>query len=81
MSREQNLSEIIESMVKEALILKEENVYNTLRQELDRITFEATMKMCKYNQSKTARVLGISRGTLRSSLQEHFGDKYVGTRE
>jgi DNA-binding protein Fis len=31
----------------------------------------------KYNQSRAARSLGISRGSLRTKLKTYFGDKYL----
>ncbi len=31
----------------------------------------------KYNQSRTAKALGISRGGLRIKLKQYFDDKYV----
>lgn len=43
--------------------------------------FEHVMKTTRYNQSRAAKVLGISRGTLRTKLKERFGNRYVGTRE
>jgi Fis family transcriptional regulator len=81
MSKEQNLSAIIESMVQEALQLKENDVYKVIKDSLDRIIFESTMKVCRYNQSRASKILGVSRGTLRTKLLEYFGDTYVGTRE
>jgi Fis family transcriptional regulator, factor for inversion stimulation protein len=39
------------------------------------------MEHCKYNQSRAAIMLGISRGTLRTKLRRYFDDKYVGSRE
>ena len=35
------------------------------------------MRVCKYNQSKAAINLGISRGGLRSKLKHHFGEEFV----
>lgn len=34
----------------------------------------------RYNQVKAAKLLGISRGSLRYKLKEYFGDKYVGSK-
>lgn len=31
----------------------------------------------RYNQSRTARELGISRGTLRTKLNEYFPGRYI----
>ena len=38
------------------------------------------MENCRYNQSRAAIVLGVSRGTLRTKLKRYFDDQYVGTR-
>lgn len=43
--------------------------------------FRAVMEHCKYNQSRAAVMLGISRGTLRTKLKRYFDDKYVGSRD
>lgn len=50
--------------------------YTQAKQELEKSWLEQTIKDCKYNQSKTAKVLGMSRGTLRTRLKEYFGNKY-----
>ena len=39
------------------------------------------MECSRYNQCRAAKMLGISRGTLRCKLRQYFGDKYVGTRQ
>jgi DNA-binding protein Fis len=41
---------------------------------------EATMEKAKYNQVRAAKILGVSRGTLRKKLKQYFDDKYCGTR-
>lgn len=38
---------------------------------------EKAYAACKYNQLRTAKALGISRGTFRKKLKVHFGDKYL----
>lgn len=35
------------------------------------------MKTNKYNQSKAATNLGVSRGTLRTKLKQYFGEEFV----
>lgn len=44
------------------------------------IVLEA-LKAGRYKQSRAAELLGISRGTMRTKLIEHFGYTYVSTRE
>lgn len=38
---------------------------------------EHVFKLVRFNQSKAAERLGISRGTLRTKLVTYFGDKYI----
>jgi Fis family transcriptional regulator len=38
------------------------------------------MEQNRYNQSKTATQVGLSRGALRYKLREYFGNKYVGSK-
>jgi Fis family transcriptional regulator, factor for inversion stimulation protein len=56
------------------------DLYNFVLEEVEVPLFKAVMEHCKYNQSRAAIVLGISRGTLRTKLRKYFDDKYVGTR-
>lgn len=57
------------------------DLYKFVIDEVEAPLFRAVMEHCKYNQSRAATMLGISRGTLRTKLRHHFGDKYVGTRD
>lgn len=57
------------------------DLYQFVIDEVESPLFKVVMEYCKYNQSKAAILLGISRGTLRTKLRKHFDDKYVGTRE
>lgn len=47
-------------------------VINTVEKEL----LTAIMEVANFNQSKAARLLGISRGNLRGKLTKHYGTKY-----
>ncbi len=38
---------------------------------------EHVFKLAKYNQSKAAKMLGLSRGCLRMKLKQYFGDHYL----
>lgn len=42
--------------------------------------FEYIMSKVRYNQSKAAQLLGISRGTLRTKLEKYHGTKFIGHR-
>lgn len=57
------------------------NLYDMVMEQIEQPLFQATMEHCKYNQSRAAVVLGLSRGTLRTKLKKHFGDKFCGSRE
>lgn len=57
------------------------NLYQVIVEEIEAPLLRTVMEMTRYNQSRAARVLGISRGTLRAKLERHFGDEFIGTRE
>jgi len=48
------------------------NVYNFFLDEIEEPLITAVMKYTNNNQSETARILGLSRGTLRAKLKK-FG--------
>lgn len=55
-----------------------ENLYQKLMAEIEKPMIESIMRYVRGNQSKAARVLGISRGTLRKKLAEYFDTTHVG---
>ncbi|MFY7698380.1 MAG: helix-turn-helix domain-containing protein [Legionella sp.] len=55
------------------------DLYQFVLEEVEMPLFKAVMEHCKYNQSRAASLLGISRGTLRTKLRLYFDDKYVGS--
>lgn len=57
------------------------DLYDFVLEEIETPLFKAVMEHCKYNQSRAAIMLGISRGTLRTKLRRYFDDKYVGSRD
>ena len=57
------------------------DLYQFVLEEVEAPLFRAVMEHCKYNQSRAALMLGISRGTLRTKLRRYFDDKYVGSRD
>jgi len=64
--------------------MKEQDVtglYDMVLEQVEQPLFQATIEHCKYNQSKAAEVLGLSRGTLRTKLKKYFDDKYCGTKD
>lgn len=57
------------------------DLYAVVLEEIEVPLFKAVMEHCKYNQSRAAAMLGMSRGTLRTKLRTYFDDQYVGTRD
>jgi DNA-binding protein Fis len=57
------------------------NLYEIVLEEIEGPLFRTVMELTRYNQSKAARVLGVSRGTLRTKLKRYFDDEFIGTRE
>ena len=56
------------------------NLHALTMETIEPILFEAVLEHSCYNQSKAAKSLGLSRGTLRTRLTRHFGDVYVSKR-
>lgn len=56
------------------------NLYQAVIEEIEAPLFRSVMEMTRYNQSKAARVLGVSRGTLRTKLKRYFDDEFIGSR-
>lgn len=48
-----------------------QGVYQMVLGEIEKPLFEAVMKQVAENQSEAARMLGISRGTLRKKLAQY----------
>lgn len=57
------------------------DLYQFVLEEVETPLFRCVMEHCKYNQSRAALMLGVSRGTLRTKLRHYFDDKYVGSRD
>ena len=52
--------------------------YDIIMKRVEADLLEFAMMQTQYNQSKAAKSLGISRGSLRSKLKEYFGNQYIG---
>lgn len=48
-----------------------DNLYAIFLAQLERPLIEATLKHTRGNQSRTAQLLGLNRGTLRSKMKQH----------
>ncbi len=57
------------------------DLYKLVMEEVEEPLYRSTIEHCRYNQSRAATILGVSRGTLRSKLKYYFDDQYVGTRD
>jgi len=56
------------------------NLHQLILEEIEAPLFRTVMEMSRYNQSRAARILGVSRGTLRTKLKRYFDDEFIGTR-
>lgn len=57
------------------------NLYDLLLEQVEPPLLKAIIERCRYNQSRAANILGLSRGTLRKKLAQYFDDQYCGSRE
>lgn len=65
----ESLAPSVISYAKDALAKKERNIYDKIHQEVDRVLFSSMLTHVRENQSEAARLLGISRLTLRKKLK------------
>ena len=56
------------------------DLYALVLEEIEIPLYKVVMEHSRYNQSRAAIILGVSRGTLRIKLKRYFDDQYVGTR-
>ena len=47
------------------------NLYQTILQEVEKPLLEVVLKQTQGNQSKTALILGLNRGTLRKKMEQY----------
>ncbi|WP_011960844.1 MULTISPECIES: DNA-binding transcriptional regulator Fis [Psychrobacter] len=47
------------------------NLYQTILQEVEKPLLQVVLKQTQGNQSKTAKILGLNRGTLRKKMQQY----------
>jgi DNA-binding NtrC family response regulator len=63
-----NLASVVVPYLKDAIEKKKRNIYENVHREVDKSVFEYTLSHARENQSEAARILGISRLTLRKKL-------------
>ena len=73
---EKTVKTYMDSMDKENI----SNLYELMMEQIEPALFKAVIERSKYNQSRAASMLGLSRGTLRKKLSQYFDDQYCGTR-
>ena len=52
------------------------DLYDIILQEVEPPLLQAVMEKKRGNQLQAAKMLGISRGTIRKKLQRYFGTRY-----
>lgn len=78
--QEQGLQELVYSLVTRFLAENKSKdineLYDMILAEVEPPLLQAVMEKRRGNQLQAARMLGISRGTIRKKLQRYFGTKY-----
>ncbi len=54
------------------------DLFTELFPEMEKTLIETVLKKTRWNQSKTAVIIGYSRNCVRIKLAQYFGNKYVG---
>lgn len=67
----QNVAEVISHYFASLKGEQPQNLYDFFLDEIEEPLLAVVMKFTRYNQSETARILGISRGTLRTKLKKY----------
>lgn len=55
---------------------EELNLHGRIIETVEKAMIQTVMDLCRYNQSKSARALGLSREQFRRKLSRYFGDLY-----
>ena len=76
-----SISELISDQLAHKKTHKINDLYKSILDIIEPPMLDAIMAFTRYNQVKAAKCLGLSRGTLRKKLTQHFGDKYCLTRD
>ena len=71
----------IENYLESIKDLELKNLYDFFLDEIEVPLLDTVMKHTRGNQVQAAKLLGISRGTLRKKLERHFGGKYFKIKE
>jgi Fis family transcriptional regulator len=78
--QEQGLQDLVYSLVGRFLSENKSksivDLYDMILSEVEPPLLQAVMEARRGNQLQAARMLGMSRGTIRKKLQRYFGTKY-----
>lgn len=78
--QEQGLQDLVYSLVTRFLAENKtksiDDLYDMILSEVEPPLLQAVMEKRRGNQLQAAKMLGISRGTIRKKLQRYFGTKY-----
>lgn len=80
LKQDQGLQDLVYSLVTRFLAENKGksivDLYETVLAEVEPPLLQAVMEKRRGNQLQAAKMLGISRGTIRKKLQRYFGTKY-----
>jgi len=80
MPQEQGLQDMVYNLVTRFLSENKSksisDLYDMIISEVEAPLLQAVMEKRRGNQLQAAKMLGISRGTIRKKLQRYFGTKY-----
>lgn len=78
--QDQGLQDLVYSLVTRFLAENKtkniDDLYDMILSEVEPPLLQAVMEKRRGNQLQAAKMLGISRGTIRKKLQRYFGTKY-----
>ncbi len=79
----QQVIDVVRAYLGQSSITKDTNLnlYDKVLAITEAPLLRTVMELTRYNQSRAARVLGVSRGTLRTKLKQYFGDEFIGSRD
>lgn len=79
-TQDQGLQDLVYGLVSRFLADNKQksitDLYDMILSEVEPPLLQAVMEKRRGNQLQAARMLGISRGTIRKKLQRYFGTKY-----
>ncbi|MBA4697193.1 MAG: Fis family transcriptional regulator [Legionella sp.] len=80
LQQDQGLQDLVYSLVTRFLTENKKkpvhDLYDMILSEVEPPLLQAVMEKRRGNQLQAAKMLGISRGTIRKKLQRYFGTKY-----